>query len=115
MSFRAYDLLKLVKDFGETLTLKQLSTKGTYNTATGTVAGSVETPTAFVGYLYDYSDFNTDVIRGTRRCVIPALGFAPEPSPDDVISGNNDTVKVSRVRTIWSNGVAICYLCDVRE
>ena len=33
MSFRAYDLAKLVEDFGETLTLRKRTTAGTYNPA----------------------------------------------------------------------------------
>lgn len=116
MSFRSYDLLKLVQDFGEQLSLSQLTTKGTYNPATGSVTGSNTTVTPFIGYMYSYNELNpSEVIRGTRKCVIPSLGFTPEPTPDDLITGNNDTVKVSRVITIWSDGSAVCYLCDVEE
>tara|TARA_R110002153_G_scaffold64965_1_gene174080 strand:+ start:240 stop:590 length:351 start_codon:yes stop_codon:yes gene_type:complete len=116
MSFRAYDLLNLVQDFGETLTLSQITTGGTYDPATGSISGSSTTETTFTGYMYDYSLLNpSEVIRGTRKCVIPSLGFTPEPSPDDLISGSGDTVKISRVVTIWSAGAAVCYLCDVEE
>ena len=47
MSFRAYDLLNLVNDFGETLTLRQVTTDGTYDPATGSVSGSATTDTNF--------------------------------------------------------------------
>jgi len=116
MSFRAYDLLSLVQDFGEALTLRQITTDGTYDPATGSVAGSSATDTAFTGYMYDYTTLNpSEVIRGKRKCVIPSLGLTPEPEPDDIILGNGDTVKISRVVTIWSAGTAVCYLCDVEE
>ena len=116
MSFRAYDLLSLVQDFGEALILRQITTDGTYNPATGSVAGSSTTDTPLSGYMYDYNTLNpSEVIRGSRKCVIPSLGFTPEPEPDDLILGRGDTVKISRVVTIWSDGTAVCYLCDVEE
>jgi hypothetical protein len=116
MSFRSFDLLNLVRDFGEALTLRKITTNGTYDPATGSVAGSSTTDTAFTGYMYNYASLNpSEVIRGTRKCVIPSLGFSPEPEPDDLILGNGDTVKISRVLTIWSDGTAVCYLCDVEE
>ena len=116
MSFRSFDLLNLVRDFGETLTLRQITTDGTYDPATGSVAGSSTTDTAFTGYMYNYANLNpSEIVRGSRKCVIPSLGFTPEPEPDDLILGNGDTVKISRVVTIFSNGTAVCYLCDVEE
>ena len=116
MSFRAFDLLNLVNDFGEALTLRQITTGGTYDPATGSVGGSATTDTNFTGYMYDYANLNpSEVIRGSRKCVIPSLGFTPEPEPDGLILGNGDTVKISRVVTIWSNGNSVCYLCDVEE
>ena len=116
MSFRSYDLLNLVRDFGEALTHRQITTDGSYDPSTGSVVGPHTTDTAFTGYMYDYNTLNpSEVIRGSRKCVIPSLGFAPEPRPDDLIIGNGDRVKVSRVVTIWSSGTAVCYLCDVEE
>ena len=116
MSFRSFDLLNLVRDFGEALTLRQITTDGTYDPATGSVAGSSTTDTAFTGYMYNYNNLNpNEVIRGSRKCVIPSLGFTPEPEPDDLILGNGDTVKISRVVTVFSNGTSVCYLCDVEE
>tara|TARA_B110000093_G_scaffold142590_1_gene153715 strand:+ start:1683 stop:2033 length:351 start_codon:yes stop_codon:yes gene_type:complete len=116
MSFRAFDLLNLVKDFGEPLTYRQVTTEGTYNPNTGSVTGAATTDTNFTGYMYDYVSQNaSEVLRGSRKCVIPSLGFAPEPEPDDTIVGSGDTVKVSRVVTLFSAGTAVCYICDVEE
>lgn len=116
MSFRPYDLLNLVDDFGESLTLRQITTSGTYDPATGSVDNSETTDTVFTGYLYNYATLNpSEVIRGTRKCVIPSLGFVSEPEPDDLILGSGDIVKISRVITIFSDGSAMCYICDVGE
>ena len=56
-----------------------------------------------------------EVIRGSRKCVIPYLGVGIDPFPDDLIIGNGDTVKVTRAVSIFSNGIAMCYICDVQE
>ena len=119
MSFRSYDLLKLVQDFGESLTLRKVTTGGTYNPATGQIDGSSTTDYSFTGYMYNYDSGisgNMDmVVRGIRKCVIPALGLAVEPDTDDLVVGNGDNVKIISVVTIFSAGTRICYLCDVRE
>lgn len=116
MSFRSYDLLNLVRDFGEPLTLRKTTTAGTYNPATGSVSGSATTDYSFTGYFYNYETLNVDQIRrGTRKCVIPSLGLAVEPDDEDVIIGNSDTVVIDTITTIFSDGVAVCYLCHVRE
>tara|TARA_R110002167_G_scaffold180153_1_gene380366 strand:- start:465 stop:815 length:351 start_codon:yes stop_codon:yes gene_type:complete len=116
MSFRAFDLLRLVEDFGEPLTLRQITTGGNYNPSTGSVSGSATTDYLFTGYFYDYSNQNpNEIIRGTRKCVIPSLGLAVDPFPDDLIIGNGDTVRVTRAVSIFSNGRSMCYLCDVQE
>lgn len=119
MSFRSFDLLNLVRDFGESLTLRKVTTDGSYNPATGEVDGSGTTDYNFTGYMYNYDtgiSGNMDmVVRGVRKCVIPALGFPVEPDTDDLILGNGDNVKVISVVTVFSAGTPICYLCDVRE
>ena len=116
MSFRSYDLLKLVRDNGEALTLRKLTTSGTYNPANGSVSGSETTDYGFTGYFYNYETTTKDqVMKGTRKCVIPALGFTVEPDEEDLIVGNGDTVTIVSVTTIFSNGAAVCYLCHVEE
>ena len=116
MSFRSFDLLNLVRDFGEDLTLRKVTTSGAYNPATGEIDGSGTTDYAFTGYFYNYETLNVDQIKkGTRKCVIPALGFSVEPDEKDIIIGNGDNVVIVSVTTIFSGGGAVCYLCHVEE
>ena len=53
MSFRSFDLLNLVRDFGESLTLRKVTTAGAYNPATGAVDNSATTDYTVTAYLYD--------------------------------------------------------------
>jgi len=119
MSFRSFDLYNLVRDFGETATLRKVTTEGTYNPATGSLESEATTDYSATVYFYNYDEgiiFNVDQIRrGTRKCVISALGLAVEPDDDDELLGNGDTVKIVSVRTIFSDGIKLCYICDVRE
>ena len=116
MSFRSYDLLKLVRDYGEPLTLRKLTTAGTYDPTNGSVSGSATTDYTFTGYYYNYETTTRDqVLKGSRKCVIPALGFTAQPDEDDLIVGNGDTTTIVSVTTIFSNGAAVCYLCHVEE
>ena len=119
MSFRSFDLLNLVRDFGEDLTLRKVTTGGSYNPATGQVDGSATTDYTFLGYMYNYDtgiSGNMDtVVRGARKCVIPALGLAVEPDFDDLIVGSGDAVKIISVMSLFSAGTAIGYVCTVEE
>lgn len=128
MSFRSFDLLNLVRDFGEDLQLRKITDADPYNPATGEVENITTTDYDFIGYMYNYdtgiSGNLDDIVRGVRKCVIPALDLTPvttpptptvEPETDDIILGNNDNVKIISVVTIFSAGTPICYLCDVRE
>jgi len=80
---RGYNLLKMVEEFGEPLTLRKKTTAGTYDPTTGSVTGSATTDYNFEGYFYNYDQgiiANVDEIRrGTRKCVVPALGLAVDP------------------------------------
>jgi hypothetical protein len=115
MSFRSFDLYKLVRDFGESLTLKKVTTDGSYNPATGIVDGSATTDYTVTGYFYNYETLNVDQIRnGTRKCVISAVAGI-QPDEDDKLVGNGDTVVITSVTTIFSNGSAVCYICHVEE
>ena len=119
MSFRSFDLLNLVRDFGETLTLRKVTTAGAYNPATGAVDNSATTDYSVTAYLYNYNvgvpAGNDEIVRGTRKCVISALGLSAIPDFDDLIIGSGDTVKITSVISIFSNGTAIGYICDVGE
>lgn len=116
MSFRSYDLLKLVQDFGEPLTLRKLTTAGTYSPSTGAVTGSATTDYTFTGYFYNYETILRDqILRGSRKCVIPALNFSVAPDEEDIIVGHGDNVTITSVTTLFTDGIAICYLCSVEE
>ena len=119
MSFRSFDLLNLVRDFGETLTLRKVTSAGTYNPATGTVDSSTTTDYSVQGYLYNYNvgvaAGNDEVVRGTRKCVISALDLDAVPDFDDLIVGSGDAVKITSVMSLFSAGTAIGYVCTVEE
>jgi hypothetical protein len=117
MSFRAYDLAKLVDDFGETLTLRKRTTAGTYNPATGSLSNMATTDYSFVGYFYNYNVGFTPTLdqieKGTRKCLIPAPNIIVAPDTDDQILRGSDKVNIIHVVTAYSNGVALHYICDV--
>jgi hypothetical protein len=118
MSFNARDLLKLVQDFGETLTLRKVTTDGTYDASTGTVGGSATTDYSFTGYYYNLAEGTSDLSqtrKGRRACVIPAKGLSVVPDDQDQILRTDETVNIMTVKTILSNGQAVCYLCEVME
>ena len=83
MSFRPFDLLNLVRDFGSDVILRKTSTSGTYNPATGVVDGSATTDHTVSTYFFNFS-----------------LG---------------STYEIVSVQTFYSDGVAICYICEVRD
>jgi len=118
MSFRSYDLLRLVKDYGEELTLRKMTSAGTYNPATGSVSESATTDYVFDGYFFNFSvglASGEELRRGSRRCIIPALGLAVIPDDEDLIVGQGDIVTIVKVTTIFNSGNAVCYVCEVAE
>lgn len=118
MSFRSYDLLNLVRDHGKTLTLRKVTTAGTYDPSTGSVGGSTTTDYDFQGYFFDFSTglpTGDEIRRGSRRCIIPSLGLAVEPDDEDLILGQGDAVSIVKVNSIFSGDYAVCYICEVRE
>ncbi len=117
MAFRAYDLLKLVEEHGEDLTLRK-KTYGAYNPQTSLTSGTTTDDYSVVGYFYTYNLGVTDpenFARGGRKCVIGALGLAVTPDTDDEIIGNGNKVVITNVLTMYSSGQALCYICDVSE
>lgn len=119
MSFRSFDLLSLVRDFGSELTLRKVNSGGVYDPTTGEFDTSEDKTYIFVGYMYNYDtgfSGNTDtIVRGMRKCVIPALGLEVSPEDGDTIEGNNDKVRITRVTTQFSGSVAVCHICEVSE
>lgn len=117
MSFRSYDVLKLVEEHGEDLTLRKKS-YGAYDPQTSSTASTTTTDYSIVGYFYTYNlgvfdPENFD--RGNRKCVIAALGLSTSPDTEDEIVGNGNTVHITNVLTMYSGGQALCYICDVSE
>lgn len=118
MSFRSYDLLKLVQDYGSTVTLRKLTNAGTYSPATGAISGSASTDYFVDAYFFTFSvglPVGDEIRRGTSRCVIPALGLVVEPDDEDQIIGLGNTYNIVSVETIFNNGSAVCYICEVQD
>lgn len=118
MSFRSYDLLKLVRDHGSEVILRKTSAAGTYDPTTGSISGSATTDYSVDAYFFNFSvglPIGDEIRRGASRCVIPALGLAVEPDDEDKIIGLNNNYEIVAVNTIYSNGSAVCYICEVRE
>ena len=118
MSFRSFDLLNLVRDFGSDVILRKTSTAGTYNPATGTVDGAATTDYTVSSYFFNFSvglPIGDEVRRGSSRCIIPALGLAVVPDDEDKVIGLGNTYEIVSVQTFYSDGVAICYVCEVRD
>ena len=117
MGFRAYDLLKLVEEHGEVLTLRK-KTYGDYDSSTSLVGSSATDDYSMTAYFYNYSLGVSDLLnveRGMRKCLISALGLAVSPDTEDLIIGNGDQVHITNVTTMYSAGHSVCFICDVRE
>ena len=119
MSFRSFDLYNLVNDFGQTVTLRKTTSGGTYNPATGEVDSATTADYSVTAYFYNYDRgiiANVDQVRrGTRKCVISAVGLSVEPDDEDQLVGVDDTVNITRVTVIFSGTTKLCYICDVSE
>jgi hypothetical protein len=119
MSFRSFDLYNLVNDYGQTATLRKTTSGGNYNPATGEVDAAETTDYTVTLYFYNYDRgviANVDdVRRGTRKCVISAVGLTVEPDDEDQLVGVDDTVNITRVTVIYSGTTKLCYICDVSE
>lgn len=118
MSFRSYDLLKLVQDHGHEVTLRKTSTAGSYNPSTGSVDGSASTTYTVDAYFFNFSvglPVGDEVRAGSSRCVIPALGLTVEPDDNDKVISLGKTYNIVSVKTIFASGTAVCYICEVRD
>ena len=107
----------MLSDHGVTLTLRKKTTKGSYDASSGSITGSATTDYSVLGYLYNYSNGlvndNEDIRLGQRKCLVS--GNSEEPETGDLIIGSGDDVKITNVTTIYSAGVVICYICNVKE
>ena len=122
MSFRSYDLLKLVEEHGETMTLRQKG-YGTYDPQTSQTSVT-DTDYSITAYFYNYNlgviDPN-NINRGTRKCLISALGLTANnvnvvpDTEDEIHPTTGNAVHIKNVTTLYSAGQALCYICDVAE
>ena len=112
----AYNLLRLVQRHGSTLTLHKVS-EGTQDPATGSLTGGSTTDYEVTGYMYDaiLNINESEIQRGTKKVVIPALGLTVVPDDGDSISGLGDKVHIVSVVTYYSAGLAVLYECGVAE
>jgi hypothetical protein len=112
----AYNLLRLVQRHGSTLTLHKVS-EGTYDPATGSLTGGSTTDYEVTGYMYDaiLNINESEIQRGTKKVIIPALGLTVVPDDGDSISGLGDKVHIVSVATYYSAGLAVLYECGVAE
>ena len=118
MAFRPFDLLNLVRDFGSDVILRKTSTAGNYNPATGLVDGSATIDYTVSSYFFNFSvglPSGDEVRRGSSRCIIPALDLAVVPDDEDKVIGLGNTYEIVSVQTFYSNGIATCYRCEVRD
>lgn len=113
-------LLNMLEDFGENLTLTLVGDL-TYNPASGSPASTDSTSTVR-GYFYNYDVGDVagaSILFGDRKLVlspVDTLGnIIDKPQKGDKVSGQDDTVVIVNTREITSGGVAICYICDVKE
>lgn len=116
MYFRSSDFLRLVRDFGETLTLRSVSTTGTYDPNSGSVSGSATADYSVDGYFYTVESSPVDqVVQNTRRCVISAKGLTVEPTDNDTILRSSKSYVINHVATIFSNGTPVCYILHLED
>ena len=121
MSFRSYDLLRMLDDFGRDLTLIYVS-EGTYNPVTSSLTGGSTSSATVRGYFYNYRLDEVDgssIVLGDRRLLLPAVDTSgstlTEPDIGDEVTGSGDKVSIVSVTKIFSGTSLICYLCQVRE
>ena len=121
MSFRSYDLLRMLEDFGRNLTLIYVS-EGSYDPATGSLSGGSTSNSTVKGYFYNYRLDEVDgsnVVLGDRRLLLPTVDTSgntiTEPEIGDQVTVTGDNVVSISIAKIFSDTRVMCYLCQVRE
>lgn len=112
----AADILRLIKDRGESLTLVKTTT-GAYDPATSGATESTANHTiqvAVVGYKSNLID-GSIIQRGDRKAIIAASGLNVTPAIGDKITGLGDAVRIIDKRTVRDNGQNVAFVCQVRE
>lgn len=115
------NLKRLIDKYGESLTLTY-KTLGTYDTSTGGLTGGSSTTSTVKCYMsnYNLTDFDgVNLVLGDRQALMGVTDTSGvtlvEPEVGDEISGRGDKVSVVAVQKIFSAGVAVCYIMQVRE
>lgn len=108
------NLHKLIVKYGKDLTLTKQTTSGSYNPATGSFDGSVDTTSTVKGYFYtNVNGSFGEVTTGKRMVAIS--GLSEEPVKGSYLSGYNDEVRIGPVQPILSGDTTVVYLCEVEE
>lgn len=116
------DVVALLQEHGYDLTFRRPNNGGSYNTATGAIAGgSNADETARVVFLnYISRDIDgTLVQRGDRKAVMAATfngtALTKTPQIDDELRGEGDAVRIVSVQTIKSGASILAFICQARE
>lgn len=110
------DILALLADLGESLTLISVTT-GVYDPATSSVTETTTNHSitaAVVNYNANQID-GTLIQAGDRKVIVAASGLAVTPKQNDKVTGLGDTVRVISVRTFRESGSTVAYVLQVRE
>ncbi|MCJ8336465.1 MAG: hypothetical protein MJH10_19905 [Epibacterium sp.] len=115
------DMHYLVKEFGQTVILRKVTTGG-YDPSTGATSSPIETDYSVKSYMAQYTlteIASGAVIRGDRKALLSSYDLSgtllPEPEEGDLLIGAGDNVSVVTTQKIFSGDVVICYICQVRE
>lgn len=120
MPLKPIEFQRLLDEHGQTVTLRYVS-EGTYDPSTGSLTGGSNSDSTVKAYFYNYmlDEINEQSVQsGDRRVVLHTLDTSgntiSEPSIDDKLIGQGDTVSIVSVQKIYSD-VLICYILQVRE
>jgi hypothetical protein len=117
----SHSLQRILDNHGENLTLTY-KTLGTYDPATGGLTGGTAVPKIVKCYLCNYGLSDMDginLIFGDRKALMSPVDASgntlEEPEVGDEVSGSGDKVSIISVQKIYSAGVVMCYIMQVRE
>lgn len=120
MPFHPVEFRRLLDEHGQTVTLRYVS-EGTYDPSSGSLTGGSTSDSTVKAYFYNYMLDEIDgqnIQSGDRKVALHTLDTSgntiSEPSLDDLLIGQGDTVTIVGVQKIYSD-VLICYILQVRE
>lgn len=111
-------VVRLIKQFGQTVTLQRAADDGTYNPATGTATTTTTTIT-YRGMVQAYKDYQRDgtIIQvGDRRLVLDASckTASQEPRVGDSVIVGGATYQILSVDNGSEGETTLIYGCQVR-